>query len=187
MCGRGKSPVKQALFPCLFLPVSTLFSRTLVSSQSWVLQEPYLPFPWQPMPHRWRSPQAVVLKPHTTWSTLGDSSNPLHLLNNTNRQNNTAEIVSLFMSLSLIADLCTHCQELSLAILLSLLSWAWAPHRCVDQSPLGCGCLSVVPHLMFFHPHLCVCSGPESCTIHKHRWHEHTPVHAHVWGTGTEP
>ena len=95
------------------------------------------------------------------------------------------------MSLYLIADLWTHCQELSLATLPLLLSWACAPHRCVDPSLLGCGCLGppllVVPRLMFFHPHLSVCSGPEPCTIHKHRRHEHTPVHAHVRGTGTEP
>ena len=142
------------------------------------------------IPHRWRGPQAVILKPHTTWSTLGDSSNPLALLNNTNTQNNTAEIVSLFMSLYVIAHLWIHCQELSLAILPSLLSWTWALQRWVDQSPLVCGGLVppllVVPCLMFFHPQHCIWSEIEPCTIHKHRWHKHTPVPTYMRGTQTE-
>lgn len=142
------------------------------------------------IPHRRRGPQAVVLKPHTTWSTLGDTWNPLFLLNNTNSQNNTAAIVSLFTSLFVITGVWTHCQGLSLAILPSLLSWAWAPQRWVDHSPLVCGCLLppllVVPCLMLFHPSHCVWSETEPCTIHKHRWHKHTPVLAHVCGTQTE-
>ena len=71
-----------------------------------------------------------------------------------------------------------------LAILPSLLSWTWALQRWVDQSPLVCGCcvpaLLVVPHLMFFHPHLCVWSKTEPRTIHKQKTQAHTSTHTRV-------
>ena len=48
---------------------------------------------------------------------------------------NTAETVSLFMSLDVIVDLWNQCPEMSLAILSSFLFWTREPQRYTDQSP----------------------------------------------------
>ena len=142
-------------------------------------------------PLRLRGPQVMILEPHTTWCTLGDSANPPNPLMDKNTYKSTAEIVSLSLSPEVIADLWTHYPELSLAILCSFLSWTGALQRCVDQSPLVCGCLLppllVVRHLMVFHLHLHVSRGLGPCThTHKHRWQKHIPVHTHMQGTGTQ-